>query len=346
MKLLILTQKVDKDDPILGFFHYWLKEFAKHFSQVTVVCLYKGEYDLPANVRVLSLGKESGVSRIKYVFRFYKYIWQYRREYENVFVHMNQEYVLLGGIFWKILNKKIILWRNHPTGNGTTKIAVSLADLVYCTSKESFTARFKKTKIMPVGIDTSLFFRDKNIQKLPKSILFLSRIAPIKNPDILLAALAILKNRNIDFKASFFGDPLKQDLDFYQQLKNQTISLGLENMAQWLPAVSNWQTPRIYNQFEVFVNLTPAGSMDKTIFEAMACQAFILTSNPSLADALPENFRINYKDSDDLADKLATVLSLSYNELENYGQKFREYVIKNHSLDLLIKKIKTDLKNL
>jgi len=30
MKLLILTQKVDIDDDVLGFFHGWLEEFAKN----------------------------------------------------------------------------------------------------------------------------------------------------------------------------------------------------------------------------------------------------------------------------------------------------------------------------
>ena len=58
MKLLILTQKVDKNDPILGFFHRWVEEFARHCEQVTVIALGVGEYDLPQNVRVFSLGKE------------------------------------------------------------------------------------------------------------------------------------------------------------------------------------------------------------------------------------------------------------------------------------------------
>ena len=47
MKLLIITQKVNKIDPILGFFHGWIIEFAKHFESITVICLEKGEYNLP-----------------------------------------------------------------------------------------------------------------------------------------------------------------------------------------------------------------------------------------------------------------------------------------------------------
>jgi len=99
MKLLILTQKIDINDPVLGFFHKWAEEFSKKYEKLTVICLEKGEYKLPDNVKVLSLGKETGKSRLKYVFLFYKYIWLERKNYDVVFAHMNQEYIILDGNF-------------------------------------------------------------------------------------------------------------------------------------------------------------------------------------------------------------------------------------------------------
>ena len=144
MKLLIITQKVDKNDSVLGFFHGWIVEFAKHCEKLTVICLYKGEYDLPENVKVLSLGKETGRSRLKYVFRFYKYIWKYRKDYDNVFVHMNHIYVVLGGTFWKILNKKIILWYNHISGSVSLNIALFFVNYICFTSPFSYVARKNK----------------------------------------------------------------------------------------------------------------------------------------------------------------------------------------------------------
>ena len=62
MRLLILTQKVDINDNNLGFFHRWIEEFARHCESVIVVCLQKGEYHLPPNVKILSLGKEKKYS--------------------------------------------------------------------------------------------------------------------------------------------------------------------------------------------------------------------------------------------------------------------------------------------
>jgi hypothetical protein len=70
MKLLIITQKIDKNDPVLGFFHNWVKKFSENYESVNVICLYKGEYDLPKNVRVFSLGKEKEESKIKFILNF------------------------------------------------------------------------------------------------------------------------------------------------------------------------------------------------------------------------------------------------------------------------------------
>src|SRR3989344_3255575 len=134
MRLLIVTQKVDRNDPILGFFHRWIEEFAKHCEQVTVIALGVGEYHLPQNIRVFSLGKEEQLRKrtdlknskrsvpveqlrkIKYIVHFYRLIWRERKNYDAVFVHMNQEYVLLGALLWKLLRKKITMWRNHHAG--------------------------------------------------------------------------------------------------------------------------------------------------------------------------------------------------------------------------------------
>ncbi len=71
-KLLIFTQAVDKNDSVLGFFHGWLEAFSRVFA-LTVVCLRKGAHDL--SVPVVSLGKEEGASRLKYLYRFYKTIF-------------------------------------------------------------------------------------------------------------------------------------------------------------------------------------------------------------------------------------------------------------------------------
>ncbi len=56
MKLLIITQKVDNNDDLLGFMYTWIDKLAEQCQSVIIICLVKGETDLPLNVKVLSLG--------------------------------------------------------------------------------------------------------------------------------------------------------------------------------------------------------------------------------------------------------------------------------------------------
>ena len=73
MKLLIITQKVDKNDQLLGFFVSWIEKLSKKFESVLVLCLEKGEYDLPTNVKVISLGKEINQPKVLWLFNFYRH---------------------------------------------------------------------------------------------------------------------------------------------------------------------------------------------------------------------------------------------------------------------------------
>jgi hypothetical protein len=158
MKLLVVTQTVDSTDPVLGFFHGWILALAQRVESVEVICLFEGEHELPANVRVHSLGKEKEKqSPIVYATRFFALAWNLRDQYDRVFVHMNQEYLLIAGWLWALLRKPAYLWRNHYAGSWLTDCAALFCTKVFCTSKHSYTATYKKTKLMPVGVDLERF---------------------------------------------------------------------------------------------------------------------------------------------------------------------------------------------
>lgn len=307
MKLLILTQKVDKNDPVLGFFHRWLEAFAGHFDQIEVIALGKGEMSLPGTVRVHSLGKEEGLSKLTYLWRFYRYAWGFRREYDAVFVHMNQEYVLLGWMVWRLLGKPIYLWRNHAKGNFFTCLAVLFSKKVFYTSPQSFTAQFKKAVAMPVGIDTEFFKPDPAVLRKPDSLIFLGRISPVKKVHEFLRWFATLDSR---MTATVAGEALPNDREYFEGAKriaNQRV--------QFIGAVSQDGARGLYRTHEAYVNKTPAGSFDKTIFEAAACGAQILVDNEDLKF-------LEGKSSSEL----------------------RRYVEENHSLTLLVNRLINEIK--
>lgn len=331
MKLLILTQKIDRNDTVLGFFHRWVEEFAKHCEQVTVIALGVGEYHLPQNVRVFSLGKERGVSRLRHIINFYRLIWRERKNYDVVFAHMNEEYILIGGLFWKLFGKKVTMWRNHYAGSFLTDIAAFLCDTIFCTSKYSYTVKYKKTVLMPVGIDTDIFKKREGVERNKNSILFLSRIAPSKKPEILIEALRILKNEGVQFTADFYGDALPKDAGYLSSLKKKVKEYGMESLIFFNSGVPNNKTPDIYGTHSIFVNTSPSGMYDKTIFEAMACGTPVITSNNNLHNILPKELLFKENSLSDFTRTLQNFLKATPNEQDQYSAIVR-VIAEKHSL--------------
>jgi glycosyltransferase involved in cell wall biosynthesis len=279
MRLLICTQTVDSDDPVLGFFHRWIEEFSKNCERVTVVCLREGAHNLPSNVRVYSLGKEKGGNRLLYTARFLKLIVSLRRSYDSVFVHMNPEYVVLGGLFWRAARKRVYMWRNHWKGGLITDIAVALSHKIFCTSKASYIAKYQKNVLMPVGIDTDTFKPVPGVIRRPRSVLSLGRIAPSKNIHVILEALHLLKQRGVAFTASVYGDALPKDQGYLIAQKQFVADHNLSDRVSFYPGVKNSETPAIYSAHEIFVNASASGMFDKTIFEAIACGCTSIASS-------------------------------------------------------------------
>ena len=95
--ILITTQRVDTADPVLHFFLDWIREFAIRYDVVYVVCLQAGDYDLPDNVIVKSLGKEVNPSRWRYILKFYRHVIPLVtfNKVNKIFFHMNEIYILL-----------------------------------------------------------------------------------------------------------------------------------------------------------------------------------------------------------------------------------------------------------
>ncbi len=340
LRVLVVTQAVDRDDPVLGFFHGWLKEFAKQAEQVTVICLREGAYDLPSNIRVYSLGKEKNANRASYLFHFFTLIWRERASYDVVFVHMNELYVLLAGMFWRVWGKRIDLWRNHPRGTWMTPLAARIANKVYYTSPYSFTARYPHARRMPAGIDTNIFSPRMNVERQAGEILFLGRLSPIKHPEVLLAALQRMWDAGSrDWSVRFVGDAPARDEVFAATFREKVQASLFRDRIQFVPGVSSEKTPEIFSRADIYVNTTPAGSFDKTCIEAMACGCFVVVGRQNFAEEIDPVHLFTEHDPDDLARVLKQALALTTKEKERQREALRRYAVERHDLYALIRQI-------
>ena len=337
MKLLVFTQAVDLDNPVLGFFHRWLELLSARYESLEVVCLFEGRHALPPNVRVHSLGKEGGRSRVKYAWRFYRYL--FTLSYDAVFVHMNQEYVLMGGPIWRLTGKRVYLWRNTYAGSVFTEAAMRLSSGLFCTSKSAYIAKSKKTVLMPVGIDTERFAPDPRVPRVPRSILSLGRIAPSKRLDVLVEALGLFAKRGAAFSADIYGDALPEDAAYLAKLKARAAELGLAERVAFHPGVPNRDTPDLYRAHELFVNLSPSGMYDKTIFEAAACGALSVASSRDFAASADLRLSFPEGDAGALAERLEALLASTAAEKAAMAEALSALTDREHSLAALVRKL-------
>jgi glycosyltransferase involved in cell wall biosynthesis len=366
MRLLITTQKVDINDDVLGFFHGWLSEFAKHCEQVTVICLYKGEYDLPENVKVLSLGKENYdaitlinanaanrecdkfylklLKKINYIFRFYKYIWRERNNYDTVFVHMNAEYVVLGGGLWKIWRKKIFLWYTHKAVNCKLRIAERLVDGVFTASPESFGIKSKKAKSLGHGTNLKQFLPEKKglgDESDIFKIVYVGRISKIKNQELLIRAIDILVNKkNIkNIKVNLIGGVIyPADNDYYQFLNELIKTFKVDEFVSFSGSIPNRDIACFYQANDLSINLCPTGGMDKAVLESWASGVPCIVLNKTFAPMLqlfPELILTN-NEPEELANRIKDVISLENDRREQIKNFLLKEVSEKHSLEKLI----------
>ncbi len=331
MKLLIITQVIDTEHPILGFFHRWVEEFAQHCEQVHVICLQAGKHSLPANVRVYSLGKEEGKGKLIRVWRFYKLIWSLRHEYDNVFVHMNQVYVLLGGMFWRATKKQIGLWYMHGTVSRSLGIAEKMTHHIFTGSPESFRLASEKLVVTGHGIDTNAF----TPLELKKDIdlITVGRITSAKNLLELIGVLKVL-NQSSSVTLSIVGSAVTADEKKYQtQLESYIQSSGFGEQVSLVGRVNQTELPTYLNRAKIFVTTAQNGSLDKAILEAMACGLPVVSMAPgSLSLGLGENQVIT---TEACVHQIQSVLESE----QFFSPSNVNIVTQHHSLQSLIPKI-------
>lgn len=311
MKLLIVTQKIDKNDPILGFFHRWVEEFSKHCERIIVICLEKGKYNLPKNVSVHSLGKEENVSKLKKLSTFYFLLFTLRKEYDAVFVHMNPEYVVLGGFLWRIWGKRIGLWYVHKSVTLKLRFASVLAYVIFTASPESFRLKSGKVKIIGHGIDTRFFTPDASVVR-ENHALSVGRLSKSKRHDIVIVAAALARR-----ELRIIGEGAER--------KNLELLAHRHNIrVHFLGGITQERLRDEYRKAACLVHTSETGSLDKVVLEALATNLPVITTG-SVYEDFP--VQIVLKTPEAIAETLNT-------GRENYN---RVSIIKrDHSLERLI----------
>jgi len=208
--------------------------------------------------------------RVAYVGRFLRLAWRLRRQYDTVFVHMNPEYIVLAGWWWRLMGKKIGLWYTHKSIDLKLRIAEFFADIIFTASKESFRLPSRKVLVMGHGIDTDFFKPDAAVKR-GAHLLSVGRLMPSKRHD-----LAIRAAKEADMSLRIAGDGPERE-----RLEALARELGVD--VAFLGALTQEKLRDEYRVAAKLIHRSETGSLDKVVLEAAACGLAVDTTDPALA---------------------------------------------------------------
>lgn len=342
MRLLITTQKVDQHDPVLGFFHRWLVEFAKHYEEVVCICLAEGAHSLPGNVRVLSLGKERQAGRMARLYRLIRYVLKEKENYDQVLVHMNPEYMVLFGWYWRLFQKPTALWYTHRHVNLQLRIAALFANVIFSSTPYSFRLKSTKARFIGHGIDTAGFSNDGARRETTPLIVSVGRITPIKHCEILIETAALLTKRlSGAFHIVFIGAPAKDaDISYATEMRELVQARGLSGTVSFIGAVPYDTMKDWYSRAWISTNMVPAGGLDKAVIEAMAGGCIPLTSNKAFAGFFgPYADALTFPESDAEALAARIIAVIRNDELDRIRSYMIETAQKQFSVERIVRMI-------
>lgn len=331
MRLLIITQAVDLKDANLGFFHEWIKEFAKRVSVVEVIALRVGEHNLPENVSVHRIFGSNKLSRF---IRMAGLLRQLLPQSDRVFVHMAPIYAILASPFAWWYRKPVILWYVHKHVDLKLRIAEKLVSAVASTSPESFRLPSRKVLFLGHGIDVDLF-------ALPATapagfaMLTAGRLSRLKRIDILLQAVSAASNQlPSDWRFNIVGSPITADDVRYQhELTDLAQSLGIADHVSFAGGVPHSQMPAHYQSAHLFLHASATGSIDKAVLEAMSTGLPLITSSEAFRSILPEEYIVKTASVESFASMIVGL------ETQGRDIRLRNIVREKFELSDLIRKL-------
>lgn len=344
MRLLIITQTLDRNDPILGFFHRWVEEFAHQCEWVHVVALNVGTYSLPENVTVHALGKSEGKGRLTQLARLWRISFKERAHYDAVFAHMNPEYVLYAGWLWRLLGKKVGLWYTHGSVSWRLRLAARMAHVLLTASPESFRIESPKRHIVGHGIDTqALTLRTRDPDDEVFRILSISRITPSKRLEEMIEAVDALSSESPVMLHIIGGPATPEDAEYVERV---TMLARASARVSWEGGVPHEEIGVWLGTADLFINLSTTNSIDKAVLEAMTRGVPVITSNVAFRDLLGaiELGLVVTDGTDSICDAVNKVLDRTPNERAELGRSLRAAVEERYALPQTIERIRETLR--
>ncbi len=340
MRVLMMTQFVDEQDWLLGFIPPLIRAIAANVQQLDVIALGARPTIVPENVKIHSLGKEVGASRLQRAQQLRTVLKQVLPKTDLFFSHLSDTYPLVVAPWALGRNIPMTMWYTHKQVTPRLKLSERLVKRIYTASPESLTLETTKAHVIGHGIDMQLFQPQDTLREKGR-IVTVGRITPIKNLQLLLDAIALIPSA----KLTLIGAPATDaDLEYQSQLHAQSEQLGIADRLTWLGGLRQAELVPHLQKAQVAVNLCPTGGMDKAVLEAFSAGTPVVVTNKTFQPVLHPYFdqlHVAEETPDAVAASLDTVLSSSHEDWAAVCNQVRS----QFSLDALAQRLTADFAN-
>jgi glycosyltransferase involved in cell wall biosynthesis len=253
---------------------------------------------------------------------------------------MNPEYVILGGLFWKLWKKPVILWYMHRAVNMRLYLAEKLVTKIFTGSPESVRIKTSKKEVVGHGIMIENVIQAKEealVGKGTLKILTVGRISRVKNIEKIIDTAVILKEKNIPFLLDIIGPSITDDdVEYKKYLLNRVEGCGLGSIVHFRDAIPHEEIIRQYASYHLFLHTSATGSLDKVVLEALAAGLVVFTTSDVVYKGSNEEFLVKLAPKASGKDIAEAIEKRYFSGILIPTKKGREYVKNNHNLDKVI----------
>jgi glycosyltransferase involved in cell wall biosynthesis len=323
LKLLFVTQQLDREHPVLAATSSQVAALARRVDQLVVLAASAASEGLPANVRVRSFGAGLRVARGA---RFEAALAQELNGLDVVVAHMCPIYAVLAAPLVRPLRIPLVLWFAHWRASRILRTAERLSTTVVSVDRRSYPLSSGKLHAIGHGIELSRFPCADRSGDGALRLLALGRYSPAKGLDVVLRALAATKA-----SLTVHGPALTDSERAHRsELERLVTELGLVERVRLEDAVPYAEVPRLLATADALVDNMRAGAPDKVVYEAAASCLPVLASNPVFDDLLGPELRFDRDSPEELA---ARVRSLAVLDRAAIGRDLRRRVEEHHDVD-------------
>jgi glycosyltransferase involved in cell wall biosynthesis len=324
--MVVITQRVDPDHPVLAATVPKLRALAERLDELTVLALAARPVGLPANCRVRTFGARSQLLRGARLEALL--VVELVRSPAAVLAHMSPIYARLAAPLAHARGARVLLWYTQWRTNPSLERAVRAVDAVLTVDRRSFP--FSSPKVRPIGhgIDLERFRCTSPGESRRLRLVALGRYSEVKDHATMLRALF-----PVDAELDVYGScETEADRRLRPELERLATELGLDGRVRLHGPAAPALVPDLLASADALVSATRGGA-DKVVLEAGASCLPALAASAAFGDLLPDELRFPVGDHHALAERLQALAKRSPLERHELGRELRERVAREHSVE-------------